>query len=236
MLLSVIGCKKDTKTIDGQWNLKSYSVQYFDLAGDKIFEDKPDELLQFSKIQIASDSISILSETKKVASQSPKKTNPASLVFFGVKKSLNTVVLNFSTAIEVNVNSFKIEKSTDGRDFIVKATLKASNVPNGQQYVFTDFNPSFGINYFRLKIIDHDGSSTYSSIVAITVNQVLIRTKEDFYFSTSLINDTFKKIRITFPRNDKMVWNDEVSNVQYIENGVTKSAAKAKLQMEYGKY
>lgn len=236
MLLSVIGCKKDIKTIDGQWNLKSYSVQYFDLAGDKIFEDKPDELLQFSKIQIASDSISILSETKKVASQSPIKTNPASVVFFGVKKSLNTVVVNFSTANEVNVDGFRIERSTDGRNYIAKVALNAINLSAVNHYVYTDFTPNFGINYYRLKLIDYDGSFTYLSPVAITVNQVLIRTKEDFYFSTSLINDTFKKIRITFPRNDKMVWNDEVSNVQYIENGVTKSAAKAKLQMEYDKY
>ena len=37
MLLSIVSCKKEQKTnTNGRWNLKNYSVTYFDLAGNTI--------------------------------------------------------------------------------------------------------------------------------------------------------------------------------------------------------
>ncbi len=86
----------------------------------------------------------------------------------------NTVNLKWVTASEYNNDRFEIEHSIDGSNFnligTVKGKLKSTEL---EEYTFIHEQPNAGINYYRLKQIDVDGTSTYSDLVAAT-----FKTKE----------------------------------------------------------
>jgi hypothetical protein len=95
----------------------------------------------------------------------------------------NTVQLKWVTASEYNNDRFEIEHSTDGSNFsligTVKGKLKSTEL---SEYTFNHEQANAGINYYRLKQIDVDGTSTYSDLVAaslkskeITINNYALR-------------------------------------------------------------
>jgi hypothetical protein len=75
--------------------------------------------------------------------------------------------VNWSTASEKEGDYFHLERSADGRNFSVLATVK----PKGERsdYTYWDENPVNGINYYRLKMYDAAGSYKYSKVVSATV-------------------------------------------------------------------
>jgi hypothetical protein len=93
------------------------------------------------------------------------------LISFTGSLSLNqTVALNWITTLETRTNYFVVERTKDNMYYQSIDTVYALN--NGeftQNYDATDFTPNPGINYYRLKIVDLDGSITYSPIVAVRV-------------------------------------------------------------------
>jgi len=80
------------------------------------------------------------------------------------------VVLNWSTATELNNEYFEIEKSSNGRDFTTLGTVKGSGTTNEyRQYKFVDNLPGTE-NYYRIKQIDFDGKSDYSKVIVLKSN------------------------------------------------------------------
>ncbi len=88
---------------------------------------------------------------------------PVKLVWFTATRAEGSVVLNWATSGEVNFEQFKIERSRDGRIFsdIGMVTGKGT----GSLYNFTDAGAEKGNNYYRLRMLDKDGSYEYSGIV-----------------------------------------------------------------------
>ena len=81
----------------------------------------------------------------------------------------NTVNLKWVTASEYNNDRFEIEHSTNGSDFNLIGTVKGkSKSTELSEYSFIHETSNAGINYYRLKQIDIDGTSTYSDLVAAT--------------------------------------------------------------------
>ncbi len=77
--------------------------------------------------------------------------------------------LQWRTSAEINSNYFEIEKSTDGRSFKTAGKVKAGgNSTTPHNYSFTDFSPSGGEAYYRLKQIDLSGNFSYSNTISIT--------------------------------------------------------------------
>jgi YVTN family beta-propeller protein len=96
----------------------------------------------------------------------PCETLPLRLLELTAKNIGNVSLLQWYTSTELNTSHFIIQHSTDGSAFTDIATVKAIGYgANG--YQFTDNNPTTGINYYRLKSIDKDGSSSYSKIVSV---------------------------------------------------------------------
>ncbi|MEN9570402.1 MAG: hypothetical protein RL172_1633, partial [Bacteroidota bacterium] len=93
---------------------------------------------------------------------------PLKLISFSAVQQAQKTLLEWVTQNEVNVSHFEIEKSTDGRQFVVFASVKALG---NNRYAATDDNPANGLNYYRLKMIDSDGRFTYSYIVKITISK-----------------------------------------------------------------
>lgn len=96
---------------------------------------------------------------------------PVELISFNALAENETVKLNWTTASELNNDYFTVQHSTDGVEFtslgIVDGKGTTQNVSN---YAFTDNTPQAGINYYRLKQTDFDGTSSYSNIIAINLD------------------------------------------------------------------
>jgi hypothetical protein len=102
---------------------------------------------------------------------------PIKLLNFTALVKNNQVVLNWSTASEINNKLFTIEKSADGISYDEVAQVKgAGNSESVKQYTAFDNNPRDGIGYYRLKQTDFNGNYTYSSAVEInyTASQALV--------------------------------------------------------------
>jgi hypothetical protein len=92
---------------------------------------------------------------------------PLDLLSFTVSEKAKKVHLNWSTATETAIKKIAIERSIDGKTFFEIGHVK----PKGSysQYEFIDPLPYQATNYYRLKIIDTDGSFEYSKIRVITI-------------------------------------------------------------------
>lgn len=89
---------------------------------------------------------------------------PADIVAFSAKKTDKFNVLNWEIAKEMNVDKFEVMRSSDGRNFESIGTV----VENGSNsYTFNDEKP-LARAYYRLKIIDQDGSSAVSEVVYLS--------------------------------------------------------------------
>jgi len=97
---------------------------------------------------------------------------PIKLKTFSAKKENNNVNINWITATEINNDFFTIEHSLDGVNFTkIKIIKGAGNSNKQQKYSIIVNNPEEGINYYRLKQTDFDGTYTYSKIQAVNFNE-----------------------------------------------------------------
>ncbi len=78
--------------------------------------------------------------------------------------------IKWATASEKNNDYFLVQRSFNGRDWAtVEKISGAGNAVTLTNYSTTDFEPKEGINYYRLKQIDFDGSSSFSEVQAIRI-------------------------------------------------------------------
>lgn len=104
-------------------------------------------------------------------------TIPLDLISFSAKKIPNEAAasVTWQTVNEHDVRYFEVERSTDGRTFANIATVAARNTENINDYTFIDKTPLpsisgsaiSNIQYYRLKMLDFDGSTTYSKTVSV---------------------------------------------------------------------
>ena len=94
---------------------------------------------------------------------------PVELLFFSGNKENEAILLQWATATEENFNYFEIERATQGSSFEAIGEVKGSNSNSYTKldYTFTDTNPEIGLNYYRLKSIDLDGTFEYSDVVLV---------------------------------------------------------------------
>jgi hypothetical protein len=130
---------------------------------------------------------------------------PVTLSRFEGKNTSEGNLLAWETSTEVNNDHFVVERSRDARRFDEIARIAGagtSAVLNG--YSFTDSNYEKGLNYYRLKQVDNDGSFTYSRMIAIES----LETKEVKYFP----NPVQSLLSIELPDNDMKQCNVKVFN------------------------
>jgi len=86
---------------------------------------------------------------------------PIELIYFHAYQVGEEVQLKWSTASEINNRGFEILRSENGIDW--EALDFVNGVGNSTAtnfYQYTDRFPKKGINYYRLKQIDFDGSNS----------------------------------------------------------------------------
>jgi hypothetical protein len=105
--------------------------------------------------------------------------------------------VNWSTASEKDGDYFHLERSADGRNYSLLATIKAKG--ERSDYTYWDENPVNGINYYRLKMYDAAGSYKYSKVVSATVKGAGDFTVEAYPNPVSNSNLTI----VAYGTNDK---------------------------------
>lgn len=83
------------------------------------------------------------------------------------------VLVSWSTGSEKDSDHFVVERSANGIDFSTIGIVPgAGHSQSRRDYMELDEDPYHGMNYYRLRMVDTDGSFTYSSVVAVQVNVV----------------------------------------------------------------
>ncbi|MCO5248595.1 MAG: right-handed parallel beta-helix repeat-containing protein [Chitinophagales bacterium] len=182
--------------------------------------------LKYVEFQVSSFS------TGTMAIKMDDATLPLDLLSFTASVSDDKVLLQWQTVNEVNVSHFEIESSPDA---VVWNKIAHQNALNGidQKYTVWDENPRHGVNYYRLKMIDLDGSFKYSKIVSVSLNaqsqiQYIIYPNPNkglFYIQTiGLIDDYTKAFlydsqgRILFEK--RLQDNIEQLNIPTLVSGI----------------
>ena len=90
---------------------------------------------------------------------------PIELLSFTAVKEHQSARLNWATTQEINSSHFLIEHSTGGMHYNVLANVPASGNSSQQQwYGYAHPAPARGLNYYRLRLVDKDGSFRYSPV------------------------------------------------------------------------
>ncbi len=97
-------------------------------------------------------------------------TLPVTLNAFSAEAEKTTVTLSWETSSEDNVSHFELERSTNGIDF----TYLQEIMPKGElaaitTYAIEDEVVTGGQYYYRLKMIDLNGSFEYSPLATVVV-------------------------------------------------------------------
>ncbi|MFK7775861.1 MAG: PKD domain-containing protein [Saprospiraceae bacterium] len=98
---------------------------------------------------------------------------PVELVSFEalLNEPKEEVTLKWTTASELNNSHFELQRSLDGSRFdYLNVIVGQGNSNQFHTYSFVDKNPVPGVNYYRLKQVDFDGTQTYSNIVSVKIS------------------------------------------------------------------
>jgi len=102
----------------------------------------------------------------------PDSLTPVELVSFSAEvKEQNNVELKWTTATEMNNQSFNVERKNEGQEFITIGTLAGhGTTTNTSYYQFIDESVEDGSYKYRLKQIDFNGQFTYSNEIDVLIN------------------------------------------------------------------
>ena len=91
---------------------------------------------------------------------------PVELISWNGQIDNGAALLSWSTAQEQNSDFYEIEHSTDNRTFRSIGSVESQkNSTQVSKYTYTHAQLTAGKNYYRLKMVDQDGSFTYSSLI-----------------------------------------------------------------------
>jgi SdrD B-like domain/Secretion system C-terminal sorting domain len=96
---------------------------------------------------------------------------PIKIISFTAQPKSNQVQLQWEVTEQINVATYEAETSTDGRAFSKIATIPANN-NTSEGYATIHPYPVTGLNYYRIKSIEKDGSSGYSEIRKVLFGKV----------------------------------------------------------------
>jgi len=114
--------------------------------------------------------ITTVSTTQSGANCGCTNPLPVGLISFEASTIDGDVQLKWATSSESNNSHFELEKSLDGNRFDVITKIDgAGNSSTVQTYSFMDKDAFEGINYYRLKQVDIDGTFEYFTAITAKV-------------------------------------------------------------------
>lgn len=100
---------------------------------------------------------------------------PVKLSYFNAFKDRNLVALIWESAQEINVKNYEVEQlNAETGEWVKKGSIAANGGNSSAKYRFDDIPTISKKEYalYRLKMIDFEGTVTYSSIIRINFNQI----------------------------------------------------------------
>lgn len=114
-----------------------------------------------------------LENTRRWYKFTPPSVAPVSLLNFNANCINKNVKLDWQTASEINNDYFDLERSADGNSYGSLLRVNGNGTTNEpHQYFAYDEQPLGGSNYYRLKQVDFNGSTTYYNPIIVNCNQV----------------------------------------------------------------
>jgi len=99
---------------------------------------------------------------------------PVELTSFTAVSKGDEVVLNWSTATELNNQMFEVQRKSENEDFFTIGFQKGHGTTSEpQNYTYTDKNLERNIYLYRLKQIDYSGTYQYSEEIEAAVTGIL---------------------------------------------------------------
>lgn len=117
---------------------------------------------------------------------------PISLVSFTAVPSRQGAKLHWETASEENIQQFDLEYSMDGNAFKHLYTLPAKNKSATSLYDYQHTISYDGSVFYRLKMVERSGQSTYSGIVQVKLNNA-----DQSMITNTFITDGILRINTT---------------------------------------
>lgn len=115
---------------------------------------------------------------------------PVELVDIQARPKADHIQLSWTTATEIDFSHYEIEHSTNGKQFALLHKTKTQE-ENGSLsalfYAWMHHHPAKGSNYYRLKMVDLDGTFEYSPIVHSTWHE-----KDDLQVFPNPVTSTFR--------------------------------------------
>ncbi|MFK7807653.1 MAG: lysyl oxidase family protein [Saprospiraceae bacterium] len=92
-------------------------------------------------------------------------------LYFQANKNNRSALLNWATNTESRNKHFELERSKDGINFEKVSESRSMNNRQGTfSYQANDHEPFQGKNYYRLKVVHHDGSFLFSEIKEVEIS------------------------------------------------------------------
>ncbi len=93
---------------------------------------------------------------------------PVTLTSIKAFQQNSGVQVEWKVATEVNVRQYEVERSMDGRLFFAAGSVFARNTST---YNWFDASPVQGNNYYRIKVMNVDGSFQYTPVVKVAIGK-----------------------------------------------------------------
>ncbi len=106
-------------------------------------------------------------DSNLVGAGKPQLVMPVQLISFKALLVNKSVQLKWQAANEINFKQYDVETGTDGIHF----SLLSSVAANASTYSYQHNAPKEGYNYYRLKMVDKDGSFSYSPIRTVNIGK-----------------------------------------------------------------
>ena len=94
---------------------------------------------------------------------------PVTFLSFTVDRKNNGLLIQWTTAEEINAAYYEVQRSTDGANWTAIATVKAAG-NSTNTYSYTDRNCNAASVYYRVKEVDNDHQSMYTAVRLVKNN------------------------------------------------------------------
>lgn len=102
--------------------------------------------------------------TTPPSSFATNNTPVASIASFNYSITGNKVMLNWSVTTNQAADQFMIEKSVDGKKFVMAALVFGTDKPDADNYMFYEKQSKAKV-YYRIKLVNKDQTIVYSDII-----------------------------------------------------------------------
>jgi hypothetical protein len=93
---------------------------------------------------------------------------PIRLLDFSAQAQNGSVALTWRSATELNSDYYEIQRSATGAEFrALDKVAAAGDSYTAKRYSYTDTEPLENTSYYRLKMVDRDGSTEFSNVVLV---------------------------------------------------------------------